>query len=90
MTRLEAESRLAGHMRMSLVVFRAIVESIAKWTGAEGIVMPCYALQMAYAPLAWASLLGTAEPPAGSEARRRRLGGSIVNGWFSFGSTTCW
>ena len=48
--------------------------------------MAFYALQIAYTPLGWAALLK--DPQNRLEAVRpvvERLGGSIVNGWFSFG-----
>src|SRR5438876_11234562 len=48
--------------------------------------MPFYALQTSYTPLGWAALLNA--PENRLEAVRpvvERLGGSIVNGWFSFG-----
>src|SRR5687767_12303354 len=48
--------------------------------------MAFYALQTAYTPLGWAALLK--DPRNRLEAVRpvvERLGGSIVNGWFSFG-----
>jgi uncharacterized protein with GYD domain len=50
------------------------------------VVMPVYALQVAYTSLAWAALVKT--PENRLEAVRpvvERLGGSIVGGWFSFG-----
>lgn len=48
--------------------------------------MPFYALQTTYTPLGWAALLSA--PENRLEAVRpvvERLGGSIVNGWFSLG-----
>ena len=48
--------------------------------------MPFYALQTSYTPLAWAALLNA--PENRLEAVKpvvERLGGTIVNGWFSFG-----
>jgi uncharacterized protein with GYD domain len=48
--------------------------------------MAFYALQAAYAPLGWATLLK--DPQHRLEAVRpvvERLGGTIVHGWFSFG-----
>jgi uncharacterized protein with GYD domain len=48
--------------------------------------MAFYALQTAYTPLGWAALLK--DPQDRLEAVRpvvQRLGGSIVNGWLTFG-----
>jgi len=48
--------------------------------------MPFYALQTSYTALGWAALLNA--PENRLEAVKpvvERLGGSIVNGWFSFG-----
>jgi len=48
--------------------------------------MAYYALQAAYAPMGWAAMLK--DPQHRLEAVRpviERLGGSIVNGWLSFG-----
>ena len=48
--------------------------------------MSFYALQGSYTPLAWAALVN--KPENRLEAVRpavEKLGGSIVNGWFSFG-----
>jgi uncharacterized protein with GYD domain len=48
--------------------------------------MAVYALQAAYAPVGWAALLK--DPQNRLEAVKpvvERLGGSILNGWFTFG-----
>ena len=48
--------------------------------------MACYALQMSYTQVGWAALV--ASPDNRLEAVRpvvERLGGTIVEGWFSFG-----
>jgi uncharacterized protein with GYD domain len=53
--------------------------------------MALYALQTAYAPVGWAALLK--DPQNRMEAVKpvvQRLGGSVVDGWLTFGDYTCW